>query len=818
MNTNSTNRLQAMTVLTAAVFTTMATVSQAHAFQQKIQIQEGMAEPVVLGIQFGGQWAAPPIQTNSDPYSGGAALKTDPELAAVLEKADEFKKDGNYRVAAKLWQSVLERSGDTLYSDDDETYYSLAGKVETIIAGLPPEGLRAYRISADASATEILAQATSEDDLQPLHRVVKEYFLSSHGDDAAYRLGNIYLDQFDFVGAIRMFRKITDHYPDPSVPISEVWLRLAVAYRYLGDSEACENALARCESDGLVDPAVIQVVRQQMKTATQMGSGSERVGPWAMAFGDPQRRRAMPGLPEDYFRGDLQCEWQFWFEPSLSYDKDNFEGGVREGLKAYDESITDTVTRSEENLIKNWKNLNWRPSGQLIVHDGKVLFKTSADLTAWPQADVDGIRPLSWRSVWLNRFQLDEATRTMKQMHEAYRRSRWQQSAERPVKSDQVQLLGDRVHQSMSLYRGVVYSIEGKEYNHEDGPPPQRLQNHNFQWGVAPRRVRFNALTAYNADDGKLLWRLPPEKISRKAVADEGSDEEEAVFDDIGFMAAPIGVGDHLLVPVNIGGSIWIYALDSANQGELVWRSYLCDEPSGGCDPWSPILMSVEGSSAYVCCGMGVIFALDPMTGIVQFARRYRRTGQIDTTMQQMGVQQNWLILDGYDDDVIIPAGNVLLIFASDQDIVLAIDRQTGEFVWKVENAPFGERFDYLLGVYGDLVFVGGTHTVAAFRISVEGRLEWRHSFDGEKSLGRGMVTPDGVFVPVEDSIVQLSLEGEKGLGKVIHRAGVITGTGAPVGNLYSDGERIWVVGGNRLYALSPVPHDALETTTTSTE
>ena len=39
-----------------------------------------------------------------------ATLRTDPELESILEKAKRFQDDGNYRVATKLMQAVLELS------------------------------------------------------------------------------------------------------------------------------------------------------------------------------------------------------------------------------------------------------------------------------------------------------------------------------------------------------------------------------------------------------------------------------------------------------------------------------------------------------------------------------------------------------------------------------------------------------------------------------------------------------------------------------------------------------------------------------------
>ena len=78
--------------------------------------------------------------------------------------------------------------------------------------------------------------------------------------------------------------------------------------------------------------------------------------------------------------------------------------------------------------------------------------------------------------------------------------------------------------------------------------------------------------------------------------------------------------------------------------------------------------------------------------------------------------------------------------------------------------------------------------------------------FDGKSSYGRGMLTPDGIYIPVEDEIYKFSLGGKNGKAELLGKASVELGTGAPVGNLYSDGQKIWVLGANRVYALGAKP------------
>jgi outer membrane protein assembly factor BamB len=266
-------------------------------------------------------------------------------------------------------------------------------------------------------------------------------------------------------------------------------------------------------------------------------------------------------------------------------------------------------------------------------------------------------------------------------------------------------------------------------------------------------------------------------------------------------MAAPVGLGDLILAPVNVGGSIWVYAMNPRRGGELVWRSYLCDEPGGGSDAWSPIQLTVDGSSVYAVCGTGVVFALDAMTGMIRFARRYPRTGEPNNMMERFGNEMELLDLDGWQEDIAIPAGDVLLVFASDYNAIWAINQQTAEFVWRTDNRPFGAKFDYLIGVSGDYVYVGGRDTIGAISLQAQGRWEWVYSLP-EASSGRAMLTTDAIYVPLGSSIQKLGLRGRNGDGEVMGTFPVVLGTGAPIGNLFSDGEKIWVSGGNRLYVL----------------
>ena len=155
---------------------------------------------------------------------------------------------------------------------------------------------------------------------------------------------------------------------------------------------------------------------------------------------------------------------------------------------------------------------------------------------------------------------------------------------------------------------------------------------------------------------------------------------------------------------------------------------------------------------------------------------------------------------------MIIPNGRELICFCSDTNSIVAIDRNDGSMVWKTGLRPYGAKVDHIIGAWGDLLYLGGKETIIAIDLKAQGYIAWGGEalFDGAKTTGRGMVTPQGVFVPVGKAIWRFALKPEKGRAEVLNQVEAFLGTESPVGNLYSDGERIWVHGASRLYALSP--------------
>src|SRR5262249_10261146 len=142
---------------------------------------------------------------------------------------------------------------------------------------------------------------------------------------------------------------------------------------------------------------------------------------------------------------------------------------------------------------------------------------------------------------------------------------------------------GDRVHLAMSLAGDALLVVEGRQPDQVNaGTNPNQVQI--YGGGTGPRRTRANWASAYYKKNGKVKWY-------RSA---SGSDQESKY--EIGFLSAPVSYGQLLLVPVSDNGALWLYALAAEESapgkrdgGRTLWKTYMCDEPAGGCAPWSPV-------------------------------------------------------------------------------------------------------------------------------------------------------------------------------------------------------------------------------------
>lgn len=763
-------------------------------------------------------------QQDGGKFALGAVLKTDPDLESVLEKAARYQADGNWDVASQLWQAVLERSNDTLVSADGTHYRSMLEQVEAILSSLPPEGLAVYRITADANARALMAAAGDPYDIQALGSVVQRYFPGSDGDDAALRLAAVLMDRHEFVGAQRLLEKILRLHPDPSVDRNEVVSRLALCLVLSGNVEQARS-LAEAEPEAMSGPGG-RVVREWMD---QLGTDRAReirgmIGGTFAAF------RQQPSLPAGLLEKELTAVWQFAVDPQTTYNADDARGKMLQTPPQPKEDFAaGLASSSETSFHRAWRIGQWQPVGELLQDGERIFFRTFVGVIAWP---LEPAEERSWASAWLNRYEPDARTKHFQALRaqmggNGFGRRNNPQRPDRvpPDNETTIQLFGDRIHSSMTLADNRLLVIEGSSYDVADRS--RRNNQRGIQWNQTSNRSRTNWLTAYEASTGRALWRVPETTAGNPAgakgvepVVEAPADGDVAAeplgavsavdrlaLDAGGFMGPPAVVGNMIYAAHIQGGTIHVYGLDANQNGKVVWKTYLCDEPESGAPPWSPLVITADGSDLFVGSGMGVVFCLDRATGTIRFAQRYERTGRPNREFQAFGFAQATMDFSGFSEDVILPWGREMICFLSDSDSIFSLDRRTGELVWKAGLAPLGEPLDYILGIHNRVLYAAGRQTVVAFDLDGDGRMLWGGDplFAGDVSLGRGILTESGILLPVGQEIWEFALQPDTSTPSPVRRTPVNLGMDAPVGNLMSDGSHLWVHNGNRIFRLDNI-------------
>lgn len=741
------------------------------AFSQIKILRGGIAAPAAEGES----------KTAEGEFGDGPGLKTDPEAQQLLQRAEQFVKDERYDLSAVLWQKVLDDAGDNLVSVDGRLYISLRRQVEGRLATLPKLALQTYRVTADGEAQAILAAAGPEKEEDALSQVVRRFFMSSLGDDAAYKLGCLALDRYDFVGASRMFAKVLDEHPDPSVSRADLLLRQAVAAGRVGDRDGATKYLAAIDAlEGARPPRSL------------LGAVAEDIQQTTAATQFVAARMAMPQLPVDATNKTLTELWAYEYpmvfqeqaaNPNMAYMV--YDGTGRQPGKA--------TQIPRDQVIERWKSSGWTPSGKLLFGDGRVYFKTNNNITCWSTSGSDKVL---WESLWNNHFEIDEFSQQLVVMAQAYGMQQMQTDT-RPRTAAEILLFGDQIHQDLSLIGNKIYSIEGRKYP-KKGQPEMTRAPKQPNWQSTPRRGRVNYLSAYDARTGKVQWN--------RAADDDAKDGADG---GVGFMAAPVACGNVLLTPMTDGGAMWLYGL-SPDDGRTLWKTYLCDEPAGGCEPWSPMGVAVEGRDAYVLCGAGVVFAVDGTSGAVRWVVRYKRTpkGASGRRMVRNPYgNQRLEEYSGWSEDKLLPLGRQLVVMASDHDMLLCLDCRTGEKLWdSPRTLPGGPAVDYCVGVKGRGLYVAGKTSVRRYDIPT-GKFNWEYPGRNDppmESFGRGVLTEDAVYMPVKDSVLKLALDKQAGdKSQALSQVGVRLTSPDPVGNLYSDGEKMWVLSANRIYSLT---------------
>jgi outer membrane protein assembly factor BamB len=177
------------------------------------------------------------------------------EAKEAFDDFERFKRRGAWERATKALYAIPEAQASRFVDGPDGFIIPVSRKRRAVLAGLSPEGLAAYRLFYDADAKKMLDQAEGAAEQATLEKLYSAYFLTSVGDNAADRLGDLYfeLGQYDRAADcwLAVYRERSDSELSPALMATKAALALAKAGRR-SESLAIRDELASRFADEVV--------------------------------------------------------------------------------------------------------------------------------------------------------------------------------------------------------------------------------------------------------------------------------------------------------------------------------------------------------------------------------------------------------------------------------------------------------------------------------------------------------------------------------------------------------------------------------------
>ncbi len=749
--------------------------------------------------------------SNKSQWIEGATLKTDSTVDELISRAKQFSNEGRYDLASSLWQKVIDSSNDLVFGSEEwlektlsheyQVYRSVSREIENTLAQLPKEGLEGYRVDADGQAKIILSSYKEENEREnALSELVKKYFLSSLGDDAAYELACLKLDRYEFLPAIRLIDKILDDYPDTDINLSQLLIRAAVLSARVGDLERAKNLLIKLKSekDSIIPKSVIEIVENDILRSDKIGVVSQRsTEPWSMNMGGAKRSGLMQTpLNQPLDKGEASWVQQYdltlpkgW--PKLPLVEDNkpdinltapFGNAIGGGSRLY-ESANKKLTNDQ--ILLAWKEEDWMPCGQLLFGSQFLYFKNE-DRLVCADADTGAVKWLGFRT----QYPQPNFSKNFR-----FRRPTSKDTKRIPRDIKEIQYFSDHANQSMCLVAGKIITVQGApvDFTEEESPIEPNVDN-DLQRGVWQNRIaggggvprmRKNRLVAYHALNGKLQWMR------------SATEKKEDLITDSCFIGDPVPYGNLLLIPVLEGTGMYLTALNPES-GDTQWRTFLGDEPQSGVAPNSSVMVAIDGGEAYIATGSGLVFSLDAISGSLNWVVRYPRTVRNNASrlqeLQRFGGFARGNVaapdFDGWDMDTVVPSTKVVVFAPSDFNQLIALDRRSGKLIWETARVPLreGNGGSYVLGLLDEKLYIGGGDVVRCYDV-IGGKMLWENSFP--RGHGRGALTKDGILIPSgNNEIIKINLNN----GSIEDQITVALENNYPIGNLFSNGKNIYIM------------------------
>ena len=221
-----------------------------------------------------------------------------------LDEFQRFVKHEAWDKAFKTLETIASKTSSGYMDRSDGVLVPNKLLARSLLAGLPSAGKNAYRVFYDAQATSLWEKASGKAEVENLSKIVNDHLISSVGDRAADRLGDLYFEQGELEQAASAWRSILAYCPDSQLSKAQTLVKIGTALARSGRW----NEFREIE----------QTVRERHASETvELGgrrvAAGEQIARLA-AMADDKQPALVNALPDTGLPGADEPLWQFRYQ------------------------------------------------------------------------------------------------------------------------------------------------------------------------------------------------------------------------------------------------------------------------------------------------------------------------------------------------------------------------------------------------------------------------------------------------------------------------------------------------------------------------
>lgn len=675
------------------------------------------------------------------------------ELKQRLAGVSEAVKEQRYAEAAGA-------VGEFFLDEELEDYFvdpsgktSLKGEAQKLLLDLPRAGRESYELQFGADARTLLATAIEQHDDAKLVEVMRKYFHTKSGYEAAVLWSRKQLDAGRPLPAAVMLQRVaqTSLYAKDYEP--ELSLLTAISWRLAGHDQEAQQALLALKTK---HPQALTIAGEQRPWFTseaqaiawldeivgeQHMATNNEVAEWRMHRGNVSRTAETIGSPP---------------VPTMRWHK----------FLGRDEVDDLTLARKAKEFRSS--GIAAIPTVSPLVVNNLVLMRTPERLMA---VDIETGK-FVWRYPWADDLVNDSRTS-----------GRGPSADQQHDRELALRVWEDRAYGQLSSDGESVFLLDELGYPGGGYNPSMLIQPGGLRQPNPGQPTSQNKLVALSlAKQGKLRWTVGGE-----------SGEDEPRLAGAFFLGVPIVHDGNLYGMIELNGELRLVVLDP-DSGKLQWSQQLAHIESVPQQILGDSTRRLSGATPSLASGILIcptsacsVVAIDLAQRKLLWGYQYEPAATIKQQSAWIGYVQPSRPVGSYwlDSTVAIAEGKVILT-PTDSDNLICLDLVTGKEAWKPQrrHESLADML-YVAAVHeGKIVLVGRTR-VTALKLA-DGQPAWDSTLElsAEMPSGRGFQNGHNYYLPTSQSqLIEFDLRN----GKVIQR----TPTGRVLGNLVPYGSQL---------------------------